>query len=629
MKFLKGFTKKIILMLALLSLSVSMINSAYLKNSELKTLESEGSSRHKSRSKRHVFLAQTNPPYKNNTNYTLGYTLETSVNNSASSINLKDFKRVNLNSKFHAMFDKQLEEIFLIFKNKKTAGVSDFRNSYSLFIKYFNACDKDNDLLLNENEFSACMTNDPYLSLVQQPQGIFSVMRNFTNSTGYNSDIYKFTENYDQAGINFYDYVILRLFTFAWRKCTISNNFMDESTFECAIDITSGTKSLNTNTLRSIFQLGLSLTNTNSMPVRTFDFVTYYALATSIRLFGKINAKENFDATIAEFNIALDDNILPKRYNQDIINQLFRLTNKDANSKNGIDLYSFIYYDHFLKLFYSGATANRWTITPAEFAKICSFWLFPQNIFNGMKQVPLSNITNSNYNLRAHIQEIHFDEEENFSKFLELSTKTKAQVKRYNNTNFNLTQVDNSIFNLLDSNSDNVLTFYDFGNFVQTFALYYKTDSRHSDRIIVSDIATAFTEYSDLPLYSSEFRARSKRFNLIEPDLYIDPFYTLAITRMDDYVQHFIRRIDPTTVKEIELNLILNKMNLKNFPSAYLIQCVRGKDSNGIPIYDWECALTTAITRVLKYFEYSRDISDIQQNGLNLTYTDYDYANSK
>ena len=88
------------------------------------------------------------------------------------------------------------------------------------------------------------------------------------------------------------------------------------------------------------------------------------------------------------------------------------------------------YYDHFLKLFYTGATASRWTITPSDFANICSFWLFPQNIFNGMKQVPPANITSPNYNLRAHVQEIHFDEEENFSKFLELSTKTKSQVKR-------------------------------------------------------------------------------------------------------------------------------------------------------------------------------------------------------
>ena len=525
------------------------------------------------------------------------------------------------------MYDKQLEEIFLIFKKNKLAGVTDFRSSYALFVKYFNNCDKDGNLLLSKTEFIACLNNDPYLSSMQQPSQIFAAMRNYTNATTYNGEIFDFANNYDLNGLNFYDYVMMRMFVFAWRKCAISNKFLDEATFECAIDITSGTKSLNTNTLRGIFQLGLKLVNTKSMPVRTLDFLTYYALASSIKLFGKINAKENFDATISEFNIALDINVLPTRYNQDIINQLFRLTHKESSGKNGLDLYTFVYYDHFLKLFYQHATPNRWTITSTEFNSICSNWLFPQTIANYMTEVPTANFTHSTYNLRAHIQDIHLDEEENFNKFLELSSSSKS--KRYNNTaNYIPSLVDNRIFNLLDSNSNLKLTFYDFGNFVQTFMLYAQTDNRDADRVIVSDIYNGFTSYSDLPTYSTEFKARSNRFSLLDQDLYIDPFYVLAITRMDDYVQHYLRRSDPTAIKEIELHLILDKINLKNIPAAHLAKCARGNDANGIPKYDWECGITTAINRALKYFEYTRDLSDIKTHGFNLTYSAYDYASS-
>jgi hypothetical protein len=281
-----------------------------------------------------------------------------------------------------------------------------------------------------------------------------------------------------------------------------------------------------------------------------------------------------------------------------------------------------------LKLFYQGANSNRWTINLKEFELICAHWLFPEPIFNNMKHVPTANITASNYNLRAHIKDNQLDEEENFGKFLE----TRSRVQRYNITGFNATEekkVDGRIFKLLDSNNNKVLTYYDFANFVQTFSLYQKTDNRDADRVIVSDIATAFTEYSDLPTISSEFRSRSHRFNLIEPDLYIDPFYTLAVTRMDDYVHHFLRRGDPTTVKEVELQLILDRINLKNFPAAYLNKCARGKDANGIPKYDWECSITTAITRALKYFEYTRDLSDIKSHGFDMHYTDYNYASSK
>lgn len=627
MKFINKISKNILLSIVLLTLLCQLVSSVSIRKNENQNLENENNERRRARSKRHVFRPQLNPPYKNKTNYTLGHTFGNAINNSANAVNMKDFKSLNLNSKFHAMFDKQLEEIFLIFKNNNVAGVNDFRNAYALFIKNFANCDKNGDHLINKKEFAACMTSDPYLSIIQTPGHIYSVMRNFTNATGYYNDIFNFASNYDLEALNFYDYVMMRLFAFAWRKCTISNGFMDETTFECAIDITSGTKSLNTNTLRNIFQLGLRLTNSKSMPVRTLDFLTYYALASSIKLFGKINAKENFDSTISEFNIALDTNILPTRYNQDIINQLFRLTRKSQSSKNGLDLYTFVYYDHFLKLFYKGATLNRWTINAKEFATICSGYLFPEFIFNYMKHVPTANLTDTSYNLRAHIADAHLDEEENFAKFLEVSSTSR--VLRYNNTKYNKQVVDSRIFKLLDSNNNAAITFYDFGNFVQTFDLYKKTDSRDADRVIVSDIYNAFTEYSDLPLYSTEFRTRSARFSLIEADLYIDPFYTLAVTRMDDYVNHFIRRADPTTVKEVELGLIFDRINLKNFPSAYLTKCSRGKDDNGIPRYDWECSITTAITRALKYFEYARDVTDMKSHGLNLTYTAYTYANSK
>ena len=68
------------------------------------------------------------------------------------------------------------------------------------------------------------------------------------------------------------------------------------------------------------------------------------------------------------------------------------------------------------------------------------------------------------------------------------------------------------------------------------------------------------TEHSDVPAVSEEFRVRAKRFIMIDQDLYIDPYYTLAIIRMDDYVRHDLRKSDPTTVKEIEIN---QKIDLK------------------------------------------------------------------
>ena len=58
------------------------------------------------------------------------------------------------------------------------------------------------------------MDKDPYLSLIQKPEKIYSTMKNFTNASNYNDDLFGFVSNYDLNKINFYDYVILRLFDF-------------------------------------------------------------------------------------------------------------------------------------------------------------------------------------------------------------------------------------------------------------------------------------------------------------------------------------------------------------------------------------------------------------------------------
>ena len=99
---------------------------------------------------------------------------------------------------------------------------------------------------------------------------------------------------------------------------------------------------------------------------------------------------------------------------------------------------------------------------------------------------------------------------------------------------------------------------------------------------------------------------------MLDQDLYIEPYQTLTILRIDDYFHHYLRKSDPTTVKEIELNLILEKINLKNFTSQYLEKCKREKDEDGITKFNWECSITKAIGKTLTYLEYVVNAGDIK-----------------
>lgn len=569
----------------------------------------------------------TNPPVQNKTNVTFARSMNENINKSIENVDLRTFRIQNANSKFHQLFDKQLEEIFTIFKNNKMAGVSDFRSSYNLFVYNFDKCDKNKNHLLDLPEFTNCLKYDPYLSLIQMPNKLYAsyVNNTYTNKTGFASILFSFMDNHDRGSLNLYDYVMLRLFAFAWRKCSVNGPFIDATSFECAVDIISNSRSLHTNSLRKIYTLGLELTNSHNL--RTMDFISYFVVSSSIRLYGKINAREDYDATRNEFNIALDTNILPARYNQHVIDDLYKLIKNYGNSKTGIDLLSFVFYDHFLKLFYQGAAGDhRWNIDAKQFNKILNNYLFPAELLNYVKVVPQHNYTVDSYNLRRHVNENTFDETDNLYKFLEI----KSENSRINTTKVKITLPANRLFTLLDSNDDLKLTFYDFATFVQTFRLYAEVDElRHADRNLVGAVAHHFTEYADTPLYSDSFREKSRRFGMIEKDSYIDPFYTLAIMRMEDIVLHHVRKSDPTTLKEIEIRLILEKMNLKEFPVVFIEKCSRGKDEDGIPKFDWECSLIKAISRTLNFLEHDRDMNDLKEHKFNLTYTQIDSAYRK
>jgi hypothetical protein len=629
MKFVKTLTKNLLATIAiiciLLNIGINCLNERKVDSTNNLENKETLDRRHRTRSRNHNSAA-TNPPISNITNITLGKVFNTFINNSMTNVDLKTFKQNNQNSKFHLMYDKQLEEIFHIFRTNKMSGVADFRSAYSLFVVNFNKCDQDKDLLINPKEFIDCMKTDPYLSLIQAPDKLFTTNPEYlANGSAFAVNLFLFADSYDKQGLNFYDYVILRIIAFAWRKCSLNAPFIDETSFECAIDIISGSRSLHSNALRKLYNLALELGNSKSQPVRNIDFIMFYNFASTIRLFGKINAKEDLDATKNEFELALDINVLPARYSQAIIDDLFKLVSSSASSKNGIDLFSFCFYDHFLKIFHQGhQSEKKWKISKREFTDITKNYLFPGYILNYMKQVPQSNYTAESYNLRAHINPSQLNEEDNLGKFLEV--RSSVSNNRYNITSYSHNLVIQRIFSILDSKEEGFLSYYDFANFIQVFYLYNTLDERHADRVLIGNIHKGFTEKFDYPVYSEEFRERAKRFGMLDQDIYIDPFYTLAIVRLDDYVKQYLRKSDPTTVKEIELGMIFEKLVLKNFPSQYLTKCNRGKDDDGIPKFDWECSVLKAVSKTLKYLENARDLSDIKAHGFNLTYTAIDSA---
>jgi hypothetical protein len=529
-------------------------------------------------------LAKANMTWQNVTNASLN---ETFVKQS-----IADFRAMHRKWDWKVL-DKQLDDIYqdMNFQREVDHSEKGVRSFLEIFVNNFQNCDTNFDNILNITEFSNCMKNDSYLASIVPPPPVFATYVNYTfnNNTGFYPIIFNILDTHRTNYLNFHAYMTLRLMAFSWRKCSVSAPFIEEVNFECALEISSGYRTLPRSTVRRIFGLGMELSNSES--TRNLDFVTYLLVATSTRLYGQINGKEDTDITRSEFNLALDSNILPMRYNQDIINNIYTLI-EDADKPNqGIDVLSFVFYDFFLRIFdtpISGQNKKRpYYLNNDDFLNTANHYLFPNKTTSELMKIPQMNITAGSYQMFTYLNISNFHNEADH--FLRSFVETDEKImyinknrfgganQKFNNFRFlaksedkiaksgdNILNIignnDNlayyagnttkSLFSMLDNDLDGFINFYDYGNFIQIAYLFTKFDVYNKGRIVAGDLFEKFSQWADYPVVSYHLRERAKRFNLMPQDSYMDLSMTILTLRIDDIIATVTRRVDKTTVFE-------------------------------------------------------------------------------
>lgn len=213
---------------------------------------------------------------------------------------LRDFKENNKRWDYK-LLDKQLEDIFrtLNERNLPFNTVFSDRAYMEIFMNYFAACDTNHDQVLQYSEFTKCMRNDTYLQRIAPPPKIYAAQMNYTNPEFFLNKIFEIMDSYHVGYLNFHAYMELRLMIFSWRKCSVVGPFIEETSWECAIEIVSGMKTMSRPTLRNTYLMCLEISN--SWNVRNIDFISYLYFASSARLYGRINGKGDGDVTSKRF----------------------------------------------------------------------------------------------------------------------------------------------------------------------------------------------------------------------------------------------------------------------------------------------------------------------------------------
>ena len=209
---------------------------------------------------------------------------------------LNEFKEQNKKWDYK-LLDKQFDEIYQTMLLRQTPYKTLFgdRAYMAIFLNYFTSCDSNKDNTLDIIEFKGCMANDTYLNRIKPPTNNYAAQVNYTNPDFFYQFIFDQLDFLNTGALNFHAYMELRLYIFSWRKCSVVSPFLDETSWECAIDIISGLKTPSRPTLRNTYYMCLEISN--SQTIRNIDFLSFLIFASSARLYGRINGKTDGDVT--------------------------------------------------------------------------------------------------------------------------------------------------------------------------------------------------------------------------------------------------------------------------------------------------------------------------------------------
>jgi hypothetical protein len=197
----------------------------------------------------------------------------------------------------YKLLDKQFDDIYntMLLRQMPYKTLFGDRAYMQIFLNYFTACDSNKDNVLDLGEFTGCMGNDTYLNRIKPPSNVYAAQVNYTDPNFFYQFIFNTLDTLNSGTLNFHAYMELRLFIFSWRKCSVVSPFLDETSWECAIDIVSGLKTPSRPTLRNTYYMCLEISN--SQRIRNIDFISYLMFASSARLYGRINGKTDGDVT--------------------------------------------------------------------------------------------------------------------------------------------------------------------------------------------------------------------------------------------------------------------------------------------------------------------------------------------
>jgi hypothetical protein len=479
-----------------------------------------------------------------------------------------------------------------------------------LYLFPFEACDRDQDYLLDEKEFAECFDKDPKSKLV--------VFRRRDQATKH-KDMMEIVSSRVKALINIHDYLFIRRGLFAWRNCQSNAKYIAKTHFKCAIKTALSDKVHWKIDFSKIYDAGV-VTISNDDNLIQLDFMNYLRTLYSVYYFAVFG--EPLSTPYIEkrnFIKAVREDRLPNNFEEKEVYMLYDLINTNPLIPvSQMNFNSFAFFFNLHKLFNKYSVQRPKQLVQGELLKLLDDKLCPSRTVQALDRSK-TNFTESQYQEASLVlQRLRPNERQYFFQFKEAksSAVSTAEVKSEakSKLRFKSTQdatavtaslwdpktVNATYFNVTKNNANRKVFFTTFaGSDKET---WIKADFYRAFQL--SNLFTSFLTAMEFTVASAVFvdklmsqyiqvdppislnqRVNYPVYKVFPREVYIDLLTFLAIENYRTKFETFLNGSNQN-VFESWVKMVLMDFGMKNMPDTVIDLAKKGYDKLRRRTYD-------------------------------------------
>jgi hypothetical protein len=494
----------------------------------------------------------------------------------------------------------------------------------ALFIQPFEACDKNGDNIVDEEEFSACWEADPKANVIdfrrKYSENKHKLILNTVSTRG-------------AAEINFADYLFIKKAMFGWSQCHSGAKFMAKNHFKCALGTAIPQKFHSKLDYEKIYTVGLGLAGDRN--VIELDFIGYLSVVYYTYTFGVFNAPA--DSPLMEktqWLKAIKEDRLPNNWEESEVEAIFGLINNSATMKvnkvSAIDFGSWSFFFSLHRAFNAYSVEKPLQLSSSEFLKLMNDPFTSAEVKLAI-DVSHTQFAQANYQEASLILQKYRLNEKDF-----FFSRFKQDASASGNSLYNDTNIANSYYNDTENTVNRITFFTTFSDtnkhYWTKFNLYRafqlanlyisltdyteETDSRVvSASVFVERLPAAYDTVK--PVINMKQRSNYVLYKAIPREIGVDILTFLALENY--YTKFKVQTMSSNTnVDENVVKIILKDFGMGDMPDTVIDIAGKGYDSLHRRVYNpLEVAKNTIIVHAVAS-EQLRAHHQVKSHGLKV-----------